>query len=279
MDKLKTKIGWKNNLDKLLFIIASLYLIFMGGLWFKNQQRTTNSPPSVNISKNQQTTQNKLTETNNSENINNNPNPNHNEEIKNQENIDSQLLPTITPSSTSLEIPPLPNNQTTVSNIPLPPPDLQPLLIPQPPQPTFNSSTPTPNNLKPNPQTSSTSIASNSKANATPSVIPKVNKVPVINTLSENNQWQTSTEVAINSPNSNSENIVEATEGDYTLVGLVQLSDGKSMALFKVNNLTERVLLGGEIGTTGWVLMAINDKQAVVSKQNRSVYLRVGENF
>lgn len=280
MDKLKTKMGWKNNLDKLLFIIASLYLIFMGGLWLKNQQKTADSS-TVTVNENQTITQSNSTETNtdNSPKTHNNSNNISNNEINNQENIDSQLLPTISPSSTPLEIPPLPNNQTIASNIPLPPPDLQPLPIPQPPQPTFNSSTPISINQKVNPQPSSTSVTNNSQANQVSSPIPKVNKVPILNSLSTNNQSQTSTPVAINSLNPNSENIVEATGGDYTLVGLVQLPDSKSMALFRVNNLTEKVLVGNEIGLTGWVLMAVNDRQAVVSKQNESVYLRVGENF
>jgi len=270
----KTKIGWKNNVDKILFIIASLYLIFMGGLWLKNQQKATNTSQTSPVNENQQ-----ITETNVSPeiNTNNSQNPDNNNNIEqniatNKENIDSQLSPIANSSAipsppTPLDIPPLPENKTAVSNIPLPPPDLQPLPIPQPPQPTLNTSPTTPSQTKNTP--------------ATPSV-PRVNKVPVINTLSTNPPSPTSTPVAINSTNSingNSANIVEATEKNYTLVGLLQLPDSKSVALFKVNNLTERVGVGSEIGTTGWVLMAINDKQAVVSKQNQSVYLRVGETF
>lgn len=287
MDKSKTKIGWKNNLDKLLFILASLYLMLIGGLWFKNQQKIANPSTVTTINDNLSTEENTpkqiQTHNNYSQNRDNNANPNQptttNQE--NQENIDSKILPIINTSPTPVEIPPLPNNQTTVSNIPLPPPNLQPL--PQPPQPKLN--TPTINYqdtkaipLPPPP------IPPKPKANPVVTSIAKINKVPVINSLSSNNPAnnaaKTIGEIAINNINNpNLANIAETTEGNYTLVGLVQLPDNKSMALFKINNLTERVVVGSEIGTTGWVLMAVNDKQAVVSKQNQSVYLQVGENF
>lgn len=289
MDKSKTKVGWKNNLDKLLFILASLYLILMGGLWLKNQQKTANPSTVTTINDNLSTEENTpkqiqtQTDNNYSQNRENNTNLNSptTTNQKNQENIDSKILPIIKTSPTPVEIPPLPNNQTTVSNIPLPSPNLQPL--PQPPQPKLN--TPTVNYqdsqaipLPPPP------IPPKAKANPVVTSIAKINKVPVINSLSSNNSANNSAktvrEMAINNINNpNLANIAETTEGNYTLVGLIQLPDNKSMALFKINNLTERVVVGSEIGTTGWVLMAVNDKQAVVSKQNQSVYLQVGENF
>lgn len=286
MDKLKIKVGWKNNLDKLLFIIASLYLIFIAGLWLKNQQKTANPSPAPTVKENPLRETSNLTQTqtsnNHNQNIDNDPNIKQNI-VTNQENIDSQQLPTINPSPTPVEIPPLPNNQTTISNIPLPPPtpNLQPLPIPQPPQPILNTSTTKTQNPKPIPLPPPPPISSKPKANSAPPLISKVNKVPVINSLSKNNPTSISQEVATDSKstNINSANIVETTGRNYTLVGLVQLPDSKSIALFKTNNLTERVTVGSEIGTTGWVLMAVNDKQAVVSKQNQSLYLRVGENF
>ncbi|BAQ65332.1 hypothetical protein GM3709_2097 [Geminocystis sp. NIES-3709] len=69
------------------------------------------------------------------------------------------------------------------------------------------------------------------------------------------------------------------TKYNYTLQGVVELGNTNSVALFNINNVTEKVSVGGEIGATGWVLMGINDKQAVISRQNQSVYLRVGETF
>lgn len=279
MEKLKTKIGWKNNLDKLLFIIASLYLIFMGGLWLKNQQKTANPSSPVTEKENQPITQSNLTQQTDVNNSENNDKINQNI-AQNPETIETLTLPTINPSSNPSEIPPLPTNQTTISNIPLPPPDLQPLPIPSPPSPILNQSTANPSNSKANPHSAPTSIPPQQKSNPQPSPIAKVNKVPILNSSSANNPLSPPpTEIAFNSSNSNSENLVRKTEGNYTLVGLLKLPDSQSVALFKINNLTERVSLGSEIGTTGWVLMAINDKQAVVSKQNQSIYLQVGEDF
>jgi hypothetical protein len=69
------------------------------------------------------------------------------------------------------------------------------------------------------------------------------------------------------------------TNYNYTLIGIVELGNSGSVALFNVNNLTEKVSLGKEIGTTGWVLMGVNGTQAVITRQDQSIYLRVGETF
>lgn len=264
MDKIKTKIGWKNNLDKLLFILASLYLILILGLWLKNRQQTVNSQSQTVNPNKQIISESNLIETYTINNQNTEENLLNEENISpNQEDIENQILSTGNNITSTLEIPPLPsNNQSTVSNIPLPPPDLQPLPIPQPSQPIVNSlNSASGNHQKPN--------------SASPSSIPKVNKVPVIASLSKDNS-NIPEQIALNSVPESTE---EKTQGNYTLIGLVQLPDSKSVALFKVNNITEKVSLGKEIGATGWVLMAVNEKQAVVSKQNQSVYLQVGETF
>ncbi|PHV61434.1 hypothetical protein CSQ80_15775 [Cyanobacterium aponinum IPPAS B-1201] len=266
MDKIKTKIGWKNNLDKLLFILASLYLILILGLWLKNRQQTVNSQSQTVNPNKQIISESNLIETNTINNQNTEENLLNDENISpNQEDIENQILSTGNNITSTLEIPPLPSNQSTVNNIPLPPPDLQPLPIPQPPQPVANSSITTNNLSNNNPKPNLTSSSS----------IPKVNKVPVIASLSKDNS-NIPEQIALNSVPESTE---EKTQGNYTLIGLVQLPDSKSVALFKVNNITEKVSLGKEIGATGWVLMAVNEKQAVVSKQNQSVYLQVGETF
>ena len=108
---------------------------------------------------------------------------------------------------------------------------------------------------------------------------PKLNTVPTLDTLKS----ITTQETAINTvPSPSTSEITEELNNvkyDYTLIGVVQLPNNKSFALFKNNNLTEKVSVGKEIGTSGWVLMAINEQQAVISYQNESKNLRVGEKF
>lgn len=127
MDKIKTKIGWKNNLDKLLFILASLYLILILGLWLKNRQQTVNSQSQTVNPNKQIISESNLIETNTINNQNTEENLLNDENISpNQEDIENQILSTGNNITSTLEIPPLPSNQSTVNNIPLPPPIYNP---------------------------------------------------------------------------------------------------------------------------------------------------------
>jgi hypothetical protein len=100
-------------------------------------------------------------------------------------------------------------------------------------------------------------------------------KVPTISTLNTNteNNDKVSSIAAI------AKETPKETDYNYTLIGIVELENSGSVALFNINNLTEKVSLGNEIGTTGWVLMGVNGTQAVITRQDQSVYLRVGETF
>jgi hypothetical protein len=49
--------------------------------------------------------------------------------------------------------------------------------------------------------------------------------------------------------------------------------------LFNVNDLTQRVKLGEEIGSSGWILVSITGTQAEISRQGQLFRLSVGENF
>ena len=121
---------------------------------------------------------------------------------------------------------------------------------------------------------------------------PKVNKIPTfgnnetqnnssIPQINISNQEQSNSinsgDVAVNSnPN---DLITDITNNDYSLVGVVQLPENASFALFKNNDITEKISVGTEIGTSGWVLMAVNGNQAIVSRENQSRNVRVGESF
>ena len=65
----------------------------------------------------------------------------------------------------------------------------------------------------------------------------------------------------------------------HTLVGLIELEDNKSAALFNINDLTHRVQVGEEIGTSGCILLSIIGKQVEINRQGELVYLTVGEKF
>lgn len=268
--KTKIKIGLKNNLDKLLFVFATVYLMLVVG-WFWKHQKTISSSNVVNY--NQESTGNYPqtldieNETSPSINKTNLP-PLNIETNQLQTPISSLPQPPINSnvSTNTLNIPPLPNTEISANNLLLPPPSVSPLPIPQPPQPTLSSPPP--------PQISSNSVI----PTITPPPLPttsKLTKVPTINSLNINTEN--------NNKNSPIAIIPEKTQIQtnykYTLIGIVELGNSGSIALFNINDLTEKVPVGNEIGTTGWVLMGINGTQAIITRQNQSVYLRVGETF
>lgn len=76
-------------------------------------------------------------------------------------------------------------------------------------------------------------------------------------------------------PNTSPEVVAEP---DNVLVGLLEAGE-QSSALFKMNGATQRVQLGESIGATGWVLQNIQSQQAVISRQGNVRYLQVGKGF
>ena len=71
---------------------------------------------------------------------------------------------------------------------------------------------------------------------------------------------------------------VKAPAIKHTLLGIIDLGD-KSAALFKVNKRTERIWLGQEIDSSGWVLDSVSDREAKISFQGKVRSIRVGETF
>lgn len=279
MNHLKPKIGLKNNFDKLLFVLATVYLMsVMAWIWKQHQtQQITSSLPLVND--NQESQSNNIVPLN-QENI---PLPN------NQINllaVDNKVAnsPSLTPPpalpslsqptsvNDNLTIPPLPNTQISMN-----PSEVSPLPIPQPPSPISISPPPPP--LIPVNNTVNASVSPSPISISPPPPPKKLTKVPVIasanNSISPPNNENNNTVTIASLPSKTS----KETKYNYTLLGVVQLGNSDSLAMFNINNITEKVSIGAEIGTTGWVLMGINDKQAIISRNNESIYVRVGETF
>jgi hypothetical protein len=282
MNHLKPKIGLKNNFDKLLFVLATVYLMsVIAWIWKQHHpEKITSSSSSVN--------NNPESQNNNSRNNNNivplNPKniplPDHQINLLSIDNkttnptsltppppLPSLPLPQTQLTNHTLTIPPLPDTQISLN-----PSEISPLPIPQPPKPTL----PPPPPLLPINNTVSSSPVSISP----PPPPKKLTKVPVISSPNNN---------SISPPNNQNNNTVSIvslppetpkdTKSNHTLLGVVQLGNSDSLAMFNINNITEKVSIGSEIGTTGWVLMGINDKQAIISRNNQSIYVRVGETF
>jgi hypothetical protein len=65
----------------------------------------------------------------------------------------------------------------------------------------------------------------------------------------------------------------------HTLTGILELGEGKSAALVKVQGQTRRVWLGEEINTDGWILESVGDQRAKISYQGQDRFIAVGETF
>ena len=248
MDNLKTKTNWKYKIDKLLFIFAALYLMTTVAWFWKQKQQ-------FQILTNTAQNPKKTTTVNNNQ-------PLKNERIKtsglnNQKLLDNSKPLTLIPSIPLPVIEEISNTASLnkIAPVPLPPPP--------------------PNNVIQNPQP----VSPPSKP---AKIIPSPKKLTSVPTLNNLNAVpiEEAEEIAINNiPSSSTEANTEETKYNHSLVGIVQLTNNKSFALFKINDITEKVPIGTEIGTSGWVLMAVNDKQVTVSRQNKSRNIRVGEKF
>lgn len=289
MNKFDYQKNWKKYIDKLLFVFASLYLMTtLGWLWKEKQQANTQNLQKNPTISTKTLEENKLSPTQAFDaNKTNNDEPKELvlsiplpevEEMANTNiptsisNLEALSSPTIQNSSTSnLESSsPQISSSANVNNIPLPP------LPPLPP----------PNIVQQNPQPIVSPVSPKPKPKQIVSSPKKLAKVPTINSLNNsstqkqtvNSNTANTNQVAVESTNK-IVTTIENLEYQYSLVGVVQLPDNGSFALVKINNLTEKIPVGTEIGTSGWVLMAINGNQAVISRENKSVNIRVGETF
>jgi hypothetical protein len=64
----------------------------------------------------------------------------------------------------------------------------------------------------------------------------------------------------------------------HTLIGVLALGE-RSAALFEIDGTPQRIEIGGQIGSSGWTLVSINNQEAIVRKNGevRSIY--VGQKF
>jgi hypothetical protein len=64
----------------------------------------------------------------------------------------------------------------------------------------------------------------------------------------------------------------------HTLIGVLALGE-RSAALFEIGGIPQRIEIGGQIGSSGWALVSINNQEAIVRKNGevRSIY--VGQKF
>lgn len=64
----------------------------------------------------------------------------------------------------------------------------------------------------------------------------------------------------------------------HTLIGVLALGE-RSAALFEIGGTPQRIEIGGQIGSSGWTLVSINNQEAIVRKNGevRSIY--VGQKF
>ena len=65
----------------------------------------------------------------------------------------------------------------------------------------------------------------------------------------------------------------------HTLIGILELGENKSAALFKINGQTRRFWLGEKIGSSEWILESVNEQTVEISSQGKVRSVAVGETF
>jgi hypothetical protein len=282
-------LGFKNNLDKISFLMATAYLIFVGA-WFIKQEKQkkiltkstsqilpTQLATNPTLSKVNYPNLQENLELETSKIVNSNPpsipveqfQPISNTALENQAIVNVQVKETNQPPSTQPTNNPPPKVEK--DRIPLPPPQLPP---PSPlPMVSLTSHTPLPVPIPPPPKSSS----------QVKSKVPKLTSVPILESpvdkpVSPSNNHNsplppppTETNSQLIAANINNKEL-------YTLVGLIEIGE-QSSALFKTNNLTEQVKPGEEIGISGWILDSIYDQKAIIQKQGTSKTLSLGAGF
>ena len=63
---------------------------------------------------------------------------------------------------------------------------------------------------------------------------------------------------------------------NHVLVGLLE-SGNSSVALFKINGVTQRVKIGQQIGRSGWILIGASNREAKISRHGKVRRLSTGE--
>ncbi len=104
---------------------------------------------------------------------------------------------------------------------------------------------------------------------ATPAAVPSPPKLSTVPVLSPTNSTNQVAAAPVN---------VTSPVGNHSLVGLLE-AGSQSSAIFTANGSAKRVALGEKIGATGWILKAIQNQQAVISRNGQQLTLEVGQGF
>lgn len=107
---------------------------------------------------------------------------------------------------------------------------------------------------------------------APPRQIPRNSMVPFVPSRPQSSSLSSSLPSASNIPP-----LVTA-KTTYSLVGVLESGD-RSSALFNWNGLTQRIQIGESLGASGWRLIGVNSQKAILSRQDKTRYLEVGQSF
>lgn len=275
MTQEKRPIGFKENIDKLLFILATGYLILIVAWFFKPVKTQTNVSTYENLK----------TKTVVDENLSD---QNHSAVVLNSDKLQAENIEEGLAESSLIAASPLvKESMPSLSafqlgeNPPIPPQSLPVISVSSPPplSSLSSSSSETVNNSSTLPQPLKVPIPPPPKA----STSSKVTSLPVLNSPKNDISYRPENSLP---PPSSTENIEETKDSEntnlnysYSLVGLIKLDDQSDLALFKINNSTQRVRVGEEIGTTGWRLIAINENQVVINQLGETIRLTMGDKF
>ena len=278
----KDKKGWGNNIDKILFIIASMSLIgLVGWLIYNNKIQLP------------------FLDQNNSVNVGNNIkiSPEDSQFIsymlRSLEVIDAQpstikTTTTIIPNPTTTSVPIPPQNNTIQTQ---PQTVIERIYIPYPSNDVSENSSSS-SSLTPTPVTTTaptttttpapTPTIENNTPSTTISVAPTSTSAPTVDNnpnLDFNGAPPTSVPTVDNNPNLDFNVPPPPLPGvTHTLVGLLEAGDS-SAALFDINGSTQRIKVGEQIGSSGWALVSVASQQAMIRRNGevRSIY--VGQKF
>ncbi len=274
MKRNKKPIGVKDNLDKILFLLSAIYLIFVGAWFFKSNKLAASVTDSNSVTKTVVNEDLIITKNND----NSPSNIEKNIEINPKTSSDSQQVSSPMIEQNNNGISSLLLSQNTVNN--------EQQIIPLNSLLTntnsnelnqINSSFPQPIKVPIPPRLNNNTRTNNSNKSNNPKIttFAKVNSLPVLNTNSNSQNMQQN---SVNPTMTTAFNTVNTGQNN-TLVGLIQLENQSSIALFKINDLTAKVKIGEEIGVSGWVLINADEKEAVISQNDQIIRLTVGDNF
>ena len=247
MKRLNAKLNCHPYLDKIIFVAATTYSIIICIWLFKQYQQ------SVVINSN---TPSEISEL-------------QSEEVNTDFEATEDILnyPEIVSITKPGEIPPLPMVTELISVNP--PEPISPLPIPSPPPLPAPVSLPI---ISVNEQEVVQRKQPPQKAQPVPIPSPPpMTSVPILSPPpsedSEKNASLSRTKIS------------QSQDKNYSLLGIMELPNNENVALFKVGDLTERVMVGGAIASTGWTVVSIYNNEVIINRNNQSLPIRVGEKF